>query len=83
MQEESPPQCEALPVNNSESRYECIALASHNQSPTVPVQEYVEIEDIVSTSQVQMEPDHTEEHVSIDVDVDLDRVINPRHLELQ
>ena len=75
MQEESPPHCETLPVNNPDSGYEYIALASLNQSFTEPVQVSSKMEDTVSTGQVQMEPDHTEEHVSIDVAVDLNRVI--------
>ena len=67
MQEESPPRYETLPVNSPDSGYEYIALTSHNQSFTVPVQVSIETEDTVSTGQVKMEPDHTEEHVSIDV----------------
>ena len=75
MQEESPPRYETLPLNTPGSAYENVALTSINQSFTMPVQESIEIEAIVSPSQIQMEPDHTEEHVSIDVVVYLSCVI--------
>ena len=65
MQEESPPRYETLPVNKPDPGYENVTPTDQRFTP--PVQESIEMEDIVSTSQVRMVPGHTEEHVSIDV----------------